>query len=97
MVRLPWETRAGSRSRCGPLGSLCDRPPGGTLDHQPQHFLAIEFDVFGEDSQGGDVEGASVIRGLSGVAPTFGNGLGNKAYRYLPTVGSAFGKRPVIG
>ena len=70
MVRLPWETRAGSRSRCGPLGSLCDRPPGGTLDHQPQHFSAIEFDVFGEDSQGGDVEGASVILGLSGVAPT---------------------------
>ena len=37
-----------------------------------QHFLAIEFDVFGEDRERGDVEGSPVIRGLSGVAPTNG-------------------------
>jgi hypothetical protein len=70
MVRQPLETRAGRQSRDGPDGPSCDRSPGGTLDHQPQHFSAIEFDVFGENSQRGDIEGAPVIRGLSGVAPT---------------------------
>jgi hypothetical protein len=29
--------------------------------------------------------------------PDFWESLENKAYRYLSTVGSAFGKRPVIG
>ena len=43
---------------------------GGSRHHDPEHFLAIEFDVFGENCQGRDVEGAPVIHGQSGVAPT---------------------------
>jgi hypothetical protein len=58
------------RPPCGLFGPSCDRPPGGTLDHQPQHFLPLEFEVFRQDCERGDVEGAPVISGLSGVAPT---------------------------
>jgi len=72
MVRQPWETRAGRRSREGRCGPSYDRPPGSTLDHQPQYFLALEFEVFREERERGDIEGAPVILGLSGVAPTFG-------------------------
>jgi hypothetical protein len=70
MVRQPWETRAGRRSRGGRCGPSLGRPPGGSFDHQPQHFLPLEFEVFREDRERGDVEGAPVIRGQSGVAPT---------------------------
>ena len=52
-----------------PDGPSCDRPPGGSLDHQPQHFLPLEFEVFREDRERGNVEGAPVILGLSGFAP----------------------------
>jgi len=70
MVRQLWETRAGRRSCGGCCGPSLSRPPGGTLDHQLQHFLPLEFEVFREDRERGDVEGAPVISGLSGVAPT---------------------------
>jgi hypothetical protein len=36
-------------------------------------------------------------RRFKSCRPDFWESLENKAYRYLSTVGSAFGKRPVIG
>jgi hypothetical protein len=61
----------GGRRKAVLLGLSYDCPPGSTFDHHPQHFPAVEFDVFGEDRERGDFEGASVLRGLSGVALTF--------------------------
>jgi hypothetical protein len=91
MVRQPWETRTGRRSRGGRCGPSLGRPPGGSFDHQPQHFLALEFEVFREDRERGDVEGAPVILSQSGVAPTGWNAILRKQFGYLPTSGSAFG------